>query len=221
MSQNQRCSNRTRSRPRNRKKYNGVEDENEYDDEYETKGELNPLPATFIRDPSKPTKGFRCQFSAVNCRTREKRTAEPQNVEYRMSKGGIASLCLLKFKNGRIPYFDPPRRNIHYSIFVIRRLNLTWATLNFVGWVEHTLSFVGFRFTQPNLHFISSIAQCETQQQPILEPSPLFVFHFNYPPKRPASTLNPKPCLPCEARRAKKGTVHQTKNSSTTIASRI
>jgi len=51
-------------------------------------------------------------------------------------------------------------------------LNLTWATLHFVGWVDHTLSFVGFRYTQPNLHFISSIAQCETQQRPILEPSP-------------------------------------------------
>jgi hypothetical protein len=44
--------------------------------------------------------------------------------------------------------------------------------LHFVGWDEHTLSFVGFRFTQPNLHFISSIAQCETQQRPILEPIP-------------------------------------------------
>jgi hypothetical protein len=28
----------------------------------------------------------------------KKRTAEPQNVEYRMSKGGIASLYLLKYK---------------------------------------------------------------------------------------------------------------------------
>jgi hypothetical protein len=51
-------------------------------------------------------------------------------------------------------------------------LNLTWATLHLVGWVKHTLSFVGLRFTQPNLHFFSSIAQCETQQRPILEPSP-------------------------------------------------
>jgi hypothetical protein len=33
--------------------------------------------------------------------------------------------------------------------------------------------YVGFRFTQPNLHFVSSIVQCETQQWPILEPSPL------------------------------------------------
>jgi len=59
-------------------------------------------------------------------------------------------------------------------------LNLTWATLHFVGWVNHTLSFVGFRYTQPNLHFISSIAQCETQQWPILEPSPLIpTFHYS------------------------------------------
>ena len=28
----------------------------------------------------------------------KKRTAEPQNIEYRMSKGGIASLYLLKYK---------------------------------------------------------------------------------------------------------------------------
>jgi hypothetical protein len=34
-------------------------------------------------------------------------------------------------------------------------LNLAWATLHFVGWVEHNLGFVGFRFTQPNLHFYS------------------------------------------------------------------
>ena len=42
----------------------------------------------------------------------------------------------------------------------------------FVGWVEPILGYVGFRFTQSNLHFVSSIVQCETQQWPILEPSP-------------------------------------------------
>jgi hypothetical protein len=41
MSQNQRCSNRPR--PRNRKIYNGVEDEYEYEDEDEPKDELNPF----------------------------------------------------------------------------------------------------------------------------------------------------------------------------------
>jgi hypothetical protein len=60
-----------------------------------------------------------------------------------------------------------------FQVFIEKSgLNLTWATLHFVGWDEHTLSFVGFRFTQPNLHFTSSIAQCETQQRPILESSP-------------------------------------------------
>jgi hypothetical protein len=48
MSKNQRCSNRPRRRPRprlrNRKKYNGVEDE------YEPKDELNQHPATLIRN---------------------------------------------------------------------------------------------------------------------------------------------------------------------------
>jgi len=34
----------------------------------------------------------------------------------------------------------------------------------FVGWVEPTSGFVGFRCTQPNLHFAGDIAKCETQQ---------------------------------------------------------
>jgi len=49
---------------------------------------------------------------------------------------------------------------------------LTWATLHFVGWVEPTPSLVGFRCTQPNLHFTVVIANCETQQRPISELSP-------------------------------------------------
>ena len=40
------------------------------------------------------------------------------------------------------------------------------VTLLFLGWVEHISGYVGFRFTQPNLHFVSSIVQCETQQWP-------------------------------------------------------
>jgi len=76
-----------------------------------------------------------------------------------------------------VKWFDKTVKSQISSIKLFTRLNisglnLTWATLHFVGWVEHTLSFVGFRFTLPNLHFISSIAQCETQQRPILEPSP-------------------------------------------------
>ena len=51
-------------------------------------------------------------------------------------------------------------------------LVLSWATLYFVGWVELTPGFVGFRCTQPNLHFTGSNAQCETQQQQFLGPSP-------------------------------------------------
>jgi len=41
----------------------------------------------------------------------------------------------------------------------------------FLRWVEPTPDFVGFRCTQPNLHFAGSNAQCETQKQQILEPS--------------------------------------------------
>jgi len=50
-------------------------------------------------------------------------------------------------------------------------LILTPATLHFVGWVEPISGYVGFRFTQPNLHFVSTIMLCETQQWPFLEPS--------------------------------------------------
>jgi hypothetical protein len=48
----------------------------------------------------------------------EKRTAEPQNIEYRMSKGGIAALNLIiKQTEYLTSTFD-----IHYSIFDIRFL---------------------------------------------------------------------------------------------------
>jgi hypothetical protein len=50
-------------------------------------------------------------------------------------------------------------------------LDLSCATLYFVGWVEPAPSFVGFRCTQPNLHFAVVIAKCETQQRPIFEPA--------------------------------------------------
>ena len=60
------------------------------------------------------------------------------------------------------------------NIFEIWGLILSSATLYFVGWVEPISDYVGFCFTQPNLHFVSSIVQCETQQWPILEPSPKF-----------------------------------------------
>ena len=40
-------------------------------------------------------------------------------------------------------------------------LVLSWTTLNFVGWVEPTPGFVGFRCTQP-LHFADAMAKCET-----------------------------------------------------------
>ena len=49
----------------------------------------------------------------------------------------------------------------------------------FVGWVEPTPGIVGFRCTQPNLHFTVVIANCETQQRPISEPSPKSFFLIN------------------------------------------
>jgi hypothetical protein len=55
-------------------------------------------------------------------------------------------------------------------------LDLSCATLYFVGWVGPAPSFVGFRCTQPNLHFAVVIAKCETQQRPISKPSPKSFF---------------------------------------------
>jgi hypothetical protein len=55
-------------------------------------------------------------------------------------------------------------------------LDLFWATLNVVGWFEYTPGFVGFRCTQPNLHFAGDIAKCETQQQQISKPSLISYF---------------------------------------------
>jgi hypothetical protein len=52
----------------------------------------------------------------------EKRTAEPQNIEYRMSKGGILSI-VLKRQSAAIPSFD-----IRYSLFVIRYSAVRFST---------------------------------------------------------------------------------------------
>jgi hypothetical protein len=52
-------------------------------------------------------------------------------------------------------------------LFQKLELVLSLATLHFVGWVEPTPGFVGFRCTQPNLHFAGVIAKGETQQRPI------------------------------------------------------
>jgi hypothetical protein len=42
---------------------------------------------------------------------------------------------------------------------------LSRASLHFVGWIEPTPGFVGFRCTQPNLHFADDIFKRETQQR--------------------------------------------------------
>jgi hypothetical protein len=46
----------------------------------------------------------------------------------------------------------------------------------FVGWVAPAPGIVGFRYTQPNLHFAGVIAKCETQKRPISEPNPKSFF---------------------------------------------
>jgi hypothetical protein len=67
---------------------------------------------------------------------------------------------------------DPTAGPTGHDCMKKSRLVLPLANLHFVGWVEPILGYVGFRFAQPNLHFVSSIAPCETQQWPILEPNP-------------------------------------------------
>ena len=42
---------------------------------------------------------------------------------------------------------------LYETTFQKLELVLSGATLHFVGWVEPTPGFVGFRCTQPNLHF--------------------------------------------------------------------
>ena len=74
--------------------------------------------------------------------------------------------------------FSGQRRRSYETTFQKLELVLSWATLRFVGWVEPTPGFVGFRCTQPNLHFAGVIAKCETQQRPISEPSPIS-FYFD------------------------------------------
>ena len=74
-------------------------------------------------------------------------------------------------------------------------LVLPWATLHFVGWVEPTPGYGGLRCTQPNLHFASVNANCETQQRPISEPNPKSFFFDQTGRSRPeagdrADTIN-------------------------------
>jgi len=59
----------------------------------------------------------------------------------------------------------------------------------FVGWVEPTPSFVGFRCTQPNLHLAGAITKCETQQRPISEPNPKCFFSDQTGLLRPTAVL--------------------------------
>jgi len=93
--------------------------------------------------------------------------------------------------------------------------------LYFVGWVEPSPSLVGFlrldstelvAGRRTNLHFAGVIAKRETQHRLIAKPSPKSFF-FNQTGRFLAGS-SAEPCLPCEARRAKKGTPNlETRNS--------
>ena len=73
------------------------------------------------------------------------------------------------------------RRRSYETTFQKLELVLSWATLHFVGWVEPTPGFVGFRCTQPNLHFAGVITKCETQQRLISELSSKSFFSLRPP----------------------------------------
>jgi hypothetical protein len=60
--------------------------------------------------------------------------------------------------------FKLKETSLHETTFQKLELVLSLATLHLVGWVETTAGIVGFRCTQPNLHFAAVIANCETQQ---------------------------------------------------------
>ena len=93
----------------------------------------------------------------------------------------LSSLFKVSFSI-RLAVFSGQRRCACETSFQKLELALSWATLHFVGWVEPTPDFVGFRCTQPNLHFAGVIANCETQQRPISEPSPkCFFFRSDWP----------------------------------------
>ena len=76
-------------------------------------------------------------------------------------------------------------------------VGLSSTTLNFVGWVEPTQGFVGFlRLRRTNLHFDDVIAKCETQQQPISEPSPKSFYFDQTGSFSGKAALNPAPITP-------------------------
>ena len=117
------------------------------------------------------------------------------NAEVGMWNAEGWSRCALSFfKIDRIHHFD-----IRHSLFDIRFFRVSFPIrldargqrrrlyetsiskigigsilghFAFVGWVEPTPGFVGFRCTQPNLHCGGVIAKCVTQQRPFSEPSP-------------------------------------------------
>jgi hypothetical protein len=99
------------------------------------------------------------------------RNAKPNNSRFR-NRAQKVSISIRLDARGQ-------RRCSCETTFQKLELVLSWATLHFVGWVELTSGFVGFRCTQPNLHFAGVIAKCETQQRPISEPCPKS-FYFDY-----------------------------------------
>jgi hypothetical protein len=84
---------------------------------------------------------------------------------------------------------------IRLAVFLARG-SACMKLLHFVGWVEPTPCFVGFRCTLPNLHFAGIIAKCETQQRSNSEPSrKSFFYRSKWPPPMAggwAETLNPE-----------------------------
>ena len=77
----------------------------------------------------------------------------------------ILLVCKRKFQNLALMF-------LYETTFQNFALVPSWVTSDFVGWVEPSPNFVGFRCTQPNLRVAGAISICETQQRPISKPCP-------------------------------------------------
>jgi hypothetical protein len=93
----------------------------------------------------------------------------PLTLRFRRDRRQVSVFRIL-----RLAFLTP--KTLYETTFQKLALVLSWATLHIVGWVEPTPDFVGFRCTQPNLHFGGGIVKCETQQRPISKPSPRSFF---------------------------------------------
>ena len=120
------------------------------------------------------------------------RTQSSQRIFKIFFLGDLCALCgelLCFFFLIRLAVFLASGGALMKHHFKKLELVLSCVPLHFVGWVEPSPGFVGFRCTQSNLHITGIIAKCETQQRPISEPSPKSFFSDQTGRLRPAAAL--------------------------------